>query len=672
MTALAEHPTASAAGWLRPFRRLRDRLGASDPAFSRLRLASRALLALALNVGLLLGLAQLHALPFTAYGLAFVLSFNGSLAVRDKGSRAQAVTRAYAGLGAFAAVTGASLLAPWPLVGDLAFLAVIFAAVYLRRFGQRWTAVGMIGVMAYFMGNYTRPVPADLPWLALAIALALSVTQIVTNVLLRDEPRRDFGRALASLDQRVAAILTELASAPQVERPKLQAQLNRLRDIVMMAEGLIPQREDGGLAARGPASDLAIALFDVQLVTERLVRSSYVDRPPAALLRAALDRTPLPETDSVAAHLLQRLERSRSQIDTSLKATPSPFSAAGPAASAAKSIAVAHWWQRPELQTAVQVTLACAIAMTIGIATSPSRWYWAVITAFIVFNNTKSRADTAQRALQRSLGTMAGLVGGTIIATLLHGQPLATAALMPVAFFLAFYYLQVSYSVMIFFITIALALLYGLTGSFTPELLLLRLEETVIGAAAGTLVAFLIFPVRAATGIGAALDKYLKALADLVEAARGRAMGEAEPLHLLARSRLLDRAYTDLATAVRPIGGPWAAVTRFGEVRARLLLLSGIVHWARVLARSLPSGVVLETEQRRRIAEMAAEVASRIAAATASEAYFFDRPDEQQAEALKPRPPVPISEETDPALVLEIIARLLRRATPALPPGASK
>jgi hypothetical protein len=39
MSALAEHPTASAAGWLRPFRRLRDRLGASDPAFSRLRLA---------------------------------------------------------------------------------------------------------------------------------------------------------------------------------------------------------------------------------------------------------------------------------------------------------------------------------------------------------------------------------------------------------------------------------------------------------------------------------------------------------------------------------------------------------------------------------------------------------------------------------------------------------
>ena len=43
-----------------------------------------------------------------------------------------------------------------------------------------------------------------------------------------------------------------------------------------------------------------------------------------------------------------------------------------------------------------------------------------------------------------------------------------------------------------------------------------------------------------------------------------------------------------------------------------------------------------------------------------------------QAEIRATVAPVPISEETDPALVLEIIARLLRRATPALPPGASK
>ena len=618
------------------------------------------MLALATNVVLLLGVSQLHELPFTAYGLAFVLSFNGSLAVKDKGAWAQAVTRAYAGLGAFLLVTIASLVAAWPLIGDLIFLVVIFGAVCLRGFGPRWTAVGMIGVMAYFMGNYTRPAPVDLPWLALAIALSLFVTQVITTIVLRDDPAADFRRALGSLDQRIDVILRMLDEPPLLW-PKLQAQLGRMRDVVMMAEGLIPQGGDGGLAARGPAADLAIALFDLQLIVERLVRAGFAEEPATPLPREA------PE-ESVASHLRARLRQARRSIDAVLESNPSPFGDAT-AASGPKKPAGTHWWTDPQLHVAVQVTLACSIAMAIGLATSPSRWYWAVITAFIVFNNTKSRADTAVRALQRSLGTLAGLIGGTILATLLHGQLVAAAVLMPVCFFLAFYYLQVSYSVMIFFITLALALLYGLTGSFSPELLLLRLEETVIGAAAGTLVAFFVFPVRTETGITAALDKYFDALRNLVAAARGRTVGEPEPLHLLARSRLLDRAYTELATAVRPIGGPWAAVTRFGEVRARLLLLSGIAHWARVLARSLPTGVEVDALTRQRIVDAADEVSAGIGAAAALEARYFDRPDEEHLQALQSRSPTPMSDTADPVLALVTISALLTRATPARRPS---
>ena len=61
--------------------------------------------------------------------------------------------------------------------------------------------------------------------------------------------------------------------------------------------------------------------------------------------------------------------------------------------------------------------------------------------------------------------------------------------------------------------------------------------------------------------------------------------------------------------------------------------------------------------------EVAGEVTSRVVAATAEESHYFDRPDEEHASALRPRPPVPIAEETDPVLALEMIAALLRRAT---------
>jgi uncharacterized membrane protein YccC len=371
------------------------------------------------------------------------------------------------------------------------------------------------------------------------------------------------------------------------------------------------------------------------------------------------------DAEHVTARLLVRMQRARQRLDAALAASPSPFAADAKAATPAKADGNGSASGIPAyLKAPIQVTLACAIAMGVGLAVSPSRWYWAVITAFIVFNNTKSRADTAVRALQRSGGTFAGLIGGTILATLLHEQPIVAGVLMPVCFFFAFYYLQVSYSVMIFFITLALALLYGLTGSFTPELLLLRLEETLVGGLAGALVAFLVFPARTADGVSAALEKYLAALGDVVSAAKGRATGAPEPLHLLARSRLLDRSYTDLATAVRPIGGPWSAVTRFGEVRERLLLLSGIAHWARVLARSLPPGVALTDAQRTRVTEVSTEMEARLASARAQEATFFERPEGEEIEALHPRPPVPIGEEADPALAMEVISSLLERATP--------
>ena len=46
---------------------------------------------------------------------------------------------------------------PLPWAADIVFLAVIFGAVYIRKFGQRWFVVGMIAFMSYFMGDYLRP-----------------------------------------------------------------------------------------------------------------------------------------------------------------------------------------------------------------------------------------------------------------------------------------------------------------------------------------------------------------------------------------------------------------------------------------------------------------------------------------------------------------------------------
>jgi hypothetical protein len=664
--------------------RLRDRIAAGDPAFSRLRLASRGLLSLLLSCALLAGITFLiHPLPVAAYGLTLIIAFNASLAVRDPTAAGQLTTRLIALPAAVGAVSLGGLVAGTPLIADATFLTVIFIAVYVRKFGQRWFAVGLMTFMSYFMGDYLRAQLADIGWLTLAAVLALGVTHFVATVVLRDDAERDFRRALVTIDRRINLILRYLLDPDRhggpaaIDRRPVQKHLARLRDTVLMAEGFIPQGEEGSLAAAGAASDVAVALFELQLVVERMARASYLALPPDELVRAvlyhdgpAVERVveglrAAPPAEEVASRLLLRVHQARVRLDAALGPHPSAAFVASPPRPkppAANAPDAATGWHVPtEFQLPIQVTLACAIALSVGLIVSPMRWYWAVITAFIVFNNTKSRADTAMRSLQRSAGTFAGLIGGTAVATLLHGQLLLSGAAIPVLLFVAIYFVQTSYGTMIFFLTIALALLYGVTGTFTPELLLLRLEETVIGALAGTLVAFLVFPARASNAAAAALDKYLTALGDLVAAARRRAHGEPEPLHLLARSRLLDRAYTDLAAAARPLGGRWNAVTRFGEVRERLLLLTGCAHWGRVLARSLRRGEPPPPAIVVRIDVLADEVAARIAHASAIRDTFFERPEVAESMAA-PRPPLPITESEDPAFALEVISALLGRA----------
>lgn len=609
--------------------RLGDRLAAADPARTRLRLAVRALLALAMTTAALVGAARFHPLPVAAYGLGALLSFIGTIGVREPGWRRQTTTRMLAGLtGAVSAVL-AGFLADWPLLADIGFLVVIFWSVHIRRFGMRWLSVGMVAFMAYFMGEYLHPSPADAGFIVFAAAVALGSAQLAYSALFPDDPERDFRRALRTVDQRINLILDHLLRAAEAgalqdnDQAAIRAQMAEFREIVLMAEGFVPQISGGALELSGAASDLAAALLDLLLAVERLVRYREAALPPPAALRALLDddgptvqptRTPAADATSGAAlHLLEEVRRARARINSVLGPAPSPaFAAAGMPAPAARQAAlgppragVPAAFHRP-----IQVTLACGLALAAGLALSPTRWYWAVITSYIVFNNTRTRADTAVRAFSRAAGTLGGVLTGTLLATLLQGHGLASALLIPVVFFLAVYDLQTSYGWMIFFFTIGLALLYGLMGMFTPALLALRLLETLVGGLCGVAVAFLVFPVRTGGEVDAALADFLEALGALIAAAAARASGT--PADLTGATLRLDRSYGALAMVVRPLGGPWSVVTRFGAVRAKLLLLVSCAHWARILAGSMREGAGMGQAEAARCAALAAQAAEKI------------------------------------------------------------
>ncbi|MBP2445617.1 putative membrane protein YccC [Rhizobium leguminosarum] len=591
----------------------RDWVLANDPALSRLRMASRVTLTIVLSFLILLAIkALILPLPTAAFGLGIVLSIEGGIAVRDKGNARQLVTRLFGCVVSFAVVGIAAGLEDRRFLSDLVFLVVIALASAGRVFGPRGFAIGMFAFTSYFMGAYFRPSLVDLPDVAIGPVVAVLVGHLVRAVLLPDDWRRDLLRSLESVRGRINQILFKLAALAgsaeigEADRQELRQLEDRLKEVVLMAETFIPRPPAGVFdGAADPAAELAIRLFDAHLAAESAIVLSFQSPPPFALVHAVIeaDKSELirfegmaetirdqPQGETVRALLW--LSEARQQLTQAIdEGRARGFSGIDTVSDTAQSQPIDFSFANPLLRLALQITVASAIAMSFGLLLSRERWFWAVLASFLVFTNTNSRGDTAMRALSRSLGTVFGIAIGLVLATLLSGEPDIAIPVAVVCIFLAFYFLQVSYATMTFFISIVLCLVYGMTGVLTLDLLKLRIGETMIGAAAGTAVAFLVFPTRTRGALDAALSRWFRALRELLGA-----IGEGKSgFELIALSQKIDACYRDVTVTARPLGSSWSVVTRPGQIRQTLAIFLSCTYWARILAKSSDAPIADDT-----------------------------------------------------------------------------
>ena len=70
---------------------------------------------------------------------------------------------------------------------------------------------------------------------------------------------------------------------------------------------------------------------------------------------------------------------------------------------------------------------------------SSNRWYWAVLTAFVIFSGTASRGETLVKAWQRVVGTLTGVVIGVVLVALVGGNVVVSVVFIFVALFMTFY-----------------------------------------------------------------------------------------------------------------------------------------------------------------------------------------------------------------------------------------
>lgn len=224
-------------------RDVRDRFVASDPGRARQRIAVRVFVGVGSTLLVEWGAAALLGRP----PLLMIL-FGGVLAmllatgVKDATRTTTAVTVATGtGLAVLSASFGV-LIAPFHVPALIGFVAVSFAAVWLRRFGPRWFALGFLFWQSYFFTLFLQAPLAELPylWAAQLVAAAWVATLLVT--VLREDPHHTLDRTVVALRARARAAISaslDLLDEPDSPRARrrLRRQLVQTDEVALLLDG---------------------------------------------------------------------------------------------------------------------------------------------------------------------------------------------------------------------------------------------------------------------------------------------------------------------------------------------------------------------------------------------------------------------------------------------------
>ncbi|WP_345618481.1 FUSC family protein [Streptomyces ziwulingensis] len=682
--------------------RLWDRVAASDPGLLRLVAGLRTVgaIALALAVLALLGSDVTH---LVAGAMAAMVA---TFAIREKLRGPQAVTLALGLPVALASVSLAALLASRVLLGDVFFVVLIFCAVYGRRFGDRGTALGLIGFQLYFVSLFVGASVSDLPELYRAVAVAFGCSALVRFAIVPATPTGILQRLRQAFRARMAQLLSSqselLATDPDGLGKVLEDMREgtaRLHETALMIqsrldEGSFDAATTRSVQRRVAEAEIAVERLGLLLLTARSARRAdtltlhlpgaptpslgglpgtdeavELLRRDLSALRELVLRPPAEARGTALSHLRNRLlgYRDEENLPPASAAVQDVFRSVGETARAVMGLRIAldgpqdetddspatarsreeldtedaaieageeaepeaepSGLRRPTTRAAVQVAIGSSLAIVGGELLSAQRWYWAVLTCWIVFLNTASTGEILVKGYRRLLGTVFGVVAGIGLAGLVGQHTWTAFGLVLLLIFAMFYTAPLSYTLMSFFVTAMLGLLYTLLHTYSMSVLLLRVEETALGAACGVVAAALVLPVHTDRRTNELLDTVLERLLDVTEGAVDQLSG-GHAVDLLDRARDLDQAVGDLRSATQPLTHPITPLrTRRDTARYVVALLETCAYHARSLAATaelLPAHPSIAADPRlrgavrrtvRNIEALAARVADRHAGA---------------------------------------------------------
>ncbi|GLY66714.1 FUSC family protein [Amycolatopsis taiwanensis] len=605
---------------LETLRVARERLVAADPGLVRLRLAVWAVLSIALSAVVL---NLLHR-PLQVIPVAGVAAMQSAFTVNDRTRGAQAVTLVLATSAGAVSLTAAAFGSLVPPLNYFLFIVLIFLAVYAQRFAPRGSALGALPFFMFFLAMFLQVRPAQLPLVLEALAIGVASHALVRFVFLPRRPSAELLRVRRAFRARLGAVARAAAAylaggGTDRRRAALRRADSRLHEAVLMIEDAISDVLDPPAAEllRRRAIEVELAAQWLSIATRRTNFEELPERVREELVESLLRFDAMIESDPRALPVISETEEfSRMLVAGSRLGEPAPgddlrraIAELALADVNAQRIAENDYSAEAELpgppapepepaftfdnrtRSAVQAMIAAGLAVLGGELVSHQRWYWAVLTVFVVFLNTSTAGATVVKGFRRVAGTMVGIFGGMLLALLAAGHTTAIVVLLMLCVFGMVYTIRVSQVVGSFFITCLLGLLYSLLGTFSLEVLWVRVAETAIGAAAGLLAAVAVLPVRMRTVLRTNLEEVLEALRDLVTGAEDLMSGR-ENINVIELSRELDRAVETVRTTLEPLTHPMNVVSRRYYTSYVLSALNGIAFRARNLAARAEPGLL--------------------------------------------------------------------------------
>lgn len=637
-----------------------DRFVASDPGLLRLMAGLRTVGAIALTL-VVLALLGTDVTHMVAGAMTAMVS---TFAIKEKEVRGQAITLALGLPVALTAISLGALLHDQVIAGDVFFIALIFGAVYSRRFGERGTALGLIGFQVYFVSLFVGATGSALPGLALAMVVAFVCSAVVRFAVVPETPVRDLLRLRVAFRARLAQLVAtqiELLDAGPEQLEKVLDELRRGTSRLHATALMIQGRLEEGTPDAATAALVQRRVADAEIAAERLgvlllnARSAeradtltlHLPHAPVpatgtgiraeddatltlrrdlAALHLLVSRPVADERGTALAHVRNRLlgYRDEDDLPRASTAVQDVFRGIGEAARAVLGLRIAldgpqdesddspattrsreefdaediaigaeeaaepeddrKGLQRPTTRAAFQVSVGSTLAIIGGEFLSTQRWYWAVLTCWVVFLNTASTGEILVKGYRRLLGTVLGVVAGVALAGLVGNHTWVAFALVLVFIFAMFFTAPLSYALMSFFVTAMLGLLYTLLNTYSLSVLWLRIEETALGAACGIIAAVLILPVNTDRRTDELLNTVLTRLADVISASVEQLSG-GPAADLLDKARDLDTALDDLRASTQPLTHPITPLRgRRRTVRYLVALLETCAYHARSLA----------------------------------------------------------------------------------------